>query len=1607
MIDLFETIIKMHTVVVMGEYFKRNELSEMAKGMLAYGLQTPSLGTWQKFSRDLCSELISNNHPFVLNYFKDEFLLFDKSNNDKTNIISFRNRYAHGATPTDKDCEADIIQFEPFLLKLLASKWLYESQLIIIDNLVFIQSKTTLEKLNLHPILVCKEETNGQPFTFFNDIKDEKVGLLNYPLSKHYREQKTYIEEFYAILPLKEWKQNVSNEFKQYIEELTEGFKGRIMELKTISTFIATKDKGYLSIQGNPGIGKSALIAQVSRELNKSEYNKRYKLCEYFIRRGTRSDNNINLLNHLLKTTDIYYPEGKSIMPEGNSNWDLQKALFAKWNAFGNGGPKFKLIFLIDGLDEGVENDILNYLPRENFKNILFIYGSRHGGHLKLASFWTELPIENHETILLGGLNKEDIRAFLYEVVNKYEIDQIWIDEILNRSEGNPLYLKLLCYALENGSIEINNSKALPKEIDSYYKAILDRYAQQTDGDALIECLLLFAVAEDYLTPAHLGIMNSMSIASQQRVMNILTEVLYENPQTDFVLDYQLFHESFREYLIKTYPLEIKKANHKIINSCQKWQELEILFEQRYVLEHYATHLVKSATVENKEVLVELSKNAAFQKTQNQVLRNYNANYSLLRAALLAASELNQKEDVIEIGLCLVDLQYEEKNDVQSIIDMVANNEMELALQRIESFGGNDREDLQQKFILYMLCFMELTLLESKNKPFRKEAIEKLLKHFDENLPVDHSVLNWNDIFSSYLIFQMACEFAQLGLDYLVIYKRTEYLEIDWIIEKGPYHHIQIEVLTSISGRINHLFSKSLALKVIAEELAKQGQLQESVTLLLESITIARCIKHEDDKIEALIDIAEVYAKKGEIQKFSALIEEALNIAHGINRENFKSRGLKHIAVILAKQGQLDESITIASSIVNENYKSEALKEIALALAKQGLLNDSLKFASGITDGFIKSEVLKEIAVSLSKQGQIEKSEVLIEESLNNARGLSSDSQKCRALMEIALVLLKQGQTEKSESLISESLIIAYGISNGFQKNQMIMEITIEMAKQQQFEKSLIIAHSKIEEEFGYKIGALNGIALELSKNGQQQESTSLIQESLILARKITDRRRKSWLLKDIAVGLAKNSQFEELVKTMKVSLIKERGIYDISDKSGDLKILALALFEKRKLLESKLLLKELINKSREIYDEYEKIGSLKDIAIILAKQGQLQESTSLIQETLTIARGINGFQNSRSLMDIAIALAKQGQLDESINIAREISLEHYKSRALKFITIALSEQEEIEESLVIARGIRNENHKSEALKDIAFVCSKKGQIEKSAVLIEESLNIARGISEEFEKSKAIIDIAVVLAKQDKKEKSGILIEESINIARGISRENDKFNSLKHISIKLAGLGQLELSSLLIQESLFIARLKSIEDSNNWPISGIAIELAIQGNFIFAEQIGNEIPEMSVRYLCWMDLAKNTIENLGWNTAFKQFSQFQSREAKMFFLKGIAEHISIIDATDECLRVLIPLLSNDNQSIEILLQKYSIMKLFMEKVSTKEEDRLNKTLNIQWAIDIAAKFEKEFERASHNIQEWINEIKDENDREDILSWAEKVKQGKMTEEKFLDKINKL
>ena len=81
MIDLFESIIKTYTVVILSEYIKQNKLSDSAKGLLSQGLRTPSLGTWQLFSRVLFEELQKDNYAWLVGEFPEEFLSLDKALN--------------------------------------------------------------------------------------------------------------------------------------------------------------------------------------------------------------------------------------------------------------------------------------------------------------------------------------------------------------------------------------------------------------------------------------------------------------------------------------------------------------------------------------------------------------------------------------------------------------------------------------------------------------------------------------------------------------------------------------------------------------------------------------------------------------------------------------------------------------------------------------------------------------------------------------------------------------------------------------------------------------------------------------------------------------------------------------------------------------------------------------------------------------------------------------------------------------------------------------------------------------------------------------------------------------------------------------------------------------------------------------------------------------------------------------------------------------------------------------------------------------------------------------------------------------------------------------
>ena len=1494
MIDLFESIIKTHTVVILGEYFKQNKYSNAAKGLLASGLRTPSLGTWQLFSRVLYKELIADNHVFFQEDFAKEFEKLDKDlDNSKTNVISFRNEYAHGATPSDELCMEDIKRFEPFLESLLASKWIAHSNLLELEGKVSISNSNTADTLRLYPILLFKPEPNAQPYVFFNDLKNDKVGLLNYPLSKHYRE-KDFFEEFNTYLPLKEWKNSGSREFYQRIEELTETFKGRTQERLNIREFIKKNEKGYFSIQGNPGIGKSALIAQLFKDLSNQTPKLPIKLVEYFIRRGTAQSNTTYLLNYLIKATDNYFADGKAIQAEGKTNWDLQQQLFAKWRAFGETNPKEKLVFLIDGLDEGVENEILRYLPRENFNQILIIYGSRPGGHKDIEAFWSELPVEHHNSILLRGLSKNDIRALLYEVGNKYQIDKesTWIDSVEERSEGNPLYLKLLCNAIENGSIQFNDTKALPTEINDYYKAILNRYANDSiDGDALLSSLYVFAAAVDYLTPVHLQLINGLGTAQSLRIESTLKEVLSENPLTDEALDYQLFHESFREFLIQFYPTEIKRAETKLLDFCSTWNSIYNTFEQRYTLQHYTTHLSKKCTEQSMLTLINLSKNKQYTDTQKKVLRGFTSSKQLYQDAVYTALKISSTDEALEAALALVDIKYDEQNDAATILAMIANNEIDLALQRITAFGGESKEDKQRQFILYMLCLMEITLLKSKTQPWCKGAIEKLLSQFEEQIPIDYSLVNWNDFFSSYLVFVLAVELAVLELDYLEIYKRTRFWDYNWINEKGPYNDIQNKVLIDSANLISSVYyEKSDTLLDIASVFFSHENFVKSELILQSAIECAFLISHTRDKIRMLTQIAVELFNQNNSEKSNSLMQDSISLFNNIKDDyTLKESTMRCIAIGLVKIGNVNQALEFANGIVNDDYnKSVAFKHIANMLVKLNRIDEAIICSDKISDEFERLSCKLNIADELLFQECKIEAQKMILKILESARMCCSNEAKSKVLMIIFKKMPKYCIIYEEKNIMTESLTAAKDIDDLSDKIWNLIEIIDELAKQTEYENIITVLNIAIQ---------------------------------FIL--EIDNERERNYRLLDIIEKLSQNNLINETLQC--INYIDKEDV------------------------------------------KYRAKGYL---ATELANQGKVIDSIFVLKNSLELSRGINRkIRIDKLLVDIVNQNLNQNKIDESI-----ICIDNITSNSLK---------------------------NNEYLKIYNQLFSN-GNIVESAHLMNKILDSVRKLNDYIIKINSLIDIANVLSGNTMYIDAKIIYQEAFDLTNGISFEYNRNMLQQKIAYERVKLEELEKQSILVNE---ISENLIIDNS----ITSLLNKTSNKDSLILAELKGLEICITEERHLFWKNSAKTIIQNNDALSSLLNYSKFKNEEARTFYLKGWAEHVTIKSISHEVLCQALPLLSQDTEALEQFLQTYAIQTLFFETPSQAKIQLLNQTLNLQWALEIMAQMPttQNPPRLTTNLDTWLHEIEDEDDREQVTLWAKQVAKDKISEKEFQEKIKEL
>jgi len=682
LIDLIEVFCKLYTTASMATFLHalqnriENEnaaLSEESftkiKVMLAAGLKTPSLGIWWKFARDISAILKELNIPHILNGAEKE-LLNDRSSIKKAfdgnnNLIAFRNSYAHGATPSDAACKKDLEEIWPRMLQLLTdAASLRETQLVICteENKCFQTTASRLDEfnaipspspghswfcsndryINAYPILSFKLQDGNANFFFYNDLKDKYANYLNYPNAEHFKDA-SLKQELLQYIPIEDWKKigNVDMEpFRQQVEMLTEVFKGRKKELGDIASFLSSEEYRFLCIWGPPGVGKSALlaratqIARCSQEVRESIDesgqwpDSKLHLVEYFIRRGA-TETASQFFDSVNQRLDYLF----------NLRFDFGKSDSEKQAMFNSRIEQVakqlnedeRLLIIVDGLDEIKSGDpLLSLLPKSLPDKIQVIYGARPQQELRFT-FYEQLDRERKTYFDLGGLSLPDIRAVLMEHVSKYEMQSEYVQEVLQVSEGNPLYLKMLCRGLEQDIYKLNQVSTLPKGMDDLYQAALLRLENENSGS--INFLIYLAAAKDFvsaeLAAAWMGVDTP---TLRNRMLSACLEFLYENPLTESVEDYQLFHESLREYLTKSYPAEIQLCKERICDWSLEWKSNNgdvahtgdlLIYAMHFSTEHlFASYLNHKS--EKRSCAAEQLRAELFELTSNDAWRLLN-----------------------------------------------------------------------------------------------------------------------------------------------------------------------------------------------------------------------------------------------------------------------------------------------------------------------------------------------------------------------------------------------------------------------------------------------------------------------------------------------------------------------------------------------------------------------------------------------------------------------------------------------------------------------------------------------------------------------------------------------------------------------------------------------------------------------------------------------------------------------------------------------------------------------------------------------------------------------------------------------------------------------
>ncbi|WP_414519296.1 AAA family ATPase [Nostoc sp. PCC 9305] len=330
-------------------------------------------------------------------------------------------------------------------------------------------------------------------------------------------------------------------EFQQVILEKSQNFVGRAFVFTAISNFLQRYDRGYFTIIGAPGSGKSAILAKYVTE------NPQVLYYNAQLPGKNRAEEFITSISTQIETEN--FTSLHSLLQQVSDKLE----------------PQQKFIIAIDALDavnhtDQTKGSNLFYLPRYLPRGVYFLL-TRRPYLRKQSGLLIETPFQILDLATYPQENHEDIQAYIRRYVNN---DEELTAELTAKSENNFMYTSAYFDCAQYKKLSDHLSQILPATFEKFdgLPPGLEAYYQQhkhkmiPPNSSSQEKEFKSSVLNVLVQVS--SVVSAESIASTIDADEYDVEEVLENwrefltlQEIDGEIHYSLYHSSFRDFLSK------------------------------------------------------------------------------------------------------------------------------------------------------------------------------------------------------------------------------------------------------------------------------------------------------------------------------------------------------------------------------------------------------------------------------------------------------------------------------------------------------------------------------------------------------------------------------------------------------------------------------------------------------------------------------------------------------------------------------------------------------------------------------------------------------------------------------------------------------------------------------------------------------------------------------------------------------------------------------------------------------------------------------------------------------------------------------------------------